>query len=53
MKSIHLLFSSDSLWIELMFSFLIVASFMALGYFAREFALDIQANFLGTDWGSF
>ena len=31
---------------------IILVAFMMLGYYAREFALDLQVNFLG-GWGAF
>ena len=53
MKNLRLVFSLDNLWVEFALASLVVIAFVVLGYFAREFALDIQANFLGTDWSSF
>ncbi len=47
MKNLRLVFSLDNTWVEIALASILVASFAALGYFAREFALDIQTSFLG------
>ncbi|MCF7830882.1 hypothetical protein K9M41_02715 [Candidatus Gracilibacteria bacterium] len=53
MKKIHLILNLNNLWVEFALGAVMVVAFAALGYFAREFALDLQANFFSTDWGSF
>lgn len=46
-------FLFHNLWLELAVGVAVVVAFMALGYFAREFALDLQANFFAGEWGAF
>jgi len=51
MKNLRLVFSSlsklslDKTWVEFTLGSVLVVAFVTLGYFSREFALDVQANF--------
>ncbi len=53
MKKFHLVLDFNNLWVELALTAVMVVAFATLGYFAREFALDLQANFISVDWGNF